>query len=106
MTDGSDEQRQTAIVAFLGAGLVPGVSTAVFVSTLAEARRTVAAHHVKHLPVDDWLAGETRLRGVRENAAVLAVLESGARRQEVADAYRDRYPDRGDVLDQVLAVLA
>lgn len=106
MTDRSDEQRQAAIVAFLGAGLVPGVSTAEFVSTLAEARRTVSAHRAKHVPVDDWLAGEIRVRGVRENAAVLAVLESDQRRQEVADAYRDRYPDRGDMLDQILAVLA
>jgi hypothetical protein len=74
VTDGSDEQRQAAIVAFLGAGLVFGVSTAVFVSTLAEARRTVTAHRARQQPIDDWFAGEIRLRGVRENAAVLAVL--------------------------------
>jgi hypothetical protein len=106
VTDRPDEEhRQTAIVAFLGAGLV-GVSTAVFVSTLATARRTLTAHRIQHRPVDDWLAAEIRLRGVRENAAVLAMLESGQRRQEVADAYRSRYPDRSDPLDQMLALLA
>jgi hypothetical protein len=54
---------------------------------------------------DCWLAGEVRLRGIRENAAVLAALEVPLRRAEVAQAYRQQHPDRVGGLNDLLAVL-
>lgn len=52
---------------------------------------------------DCWLAGEVRLRGIRENAAVLAALEVPLRRAEVAQAYRQQHPV--GALNDLLAVL-
>jgi hypothetical protein len=69
-----DERRRAALVRFLSAGLDPAASRAVLVCALAEARRT-AALRLRGEPLAQWLANETRLRGVRENAAILAALE-------------------------------
>jgi hypothetical protein len=38
-------------------------------------------------PLTDWLASETKLRGIRENAATLAVLEIHEYRHDIARAY-------------------
>jgi hypothetical protein len=81
-------------------------STALIVEVLAGARRAVALHQPHGQALDEWLAGEVRLRGVRENAAVLAVLELlPGRREEAARAYRHEHPDRAGVLGDLLAVL-
>ncbi|GAB3832669.1 hypothetical protein ACFPIJ_57435 [Dactylosporangium cerinum] len=105
--DGLEDQRRSdAIVAFLGAGLLSPPSRAVMVSALAGARRAVKEHQARHAAIDSWLAGEIRLRGVRENAAVLAVLEVPERRADVAAMYRTGHPDRVAVLELVVAVLA
>jgi hypothetical protein len=53
----------------------------------------------------EWLASEIRLRGIRENAAVLAVMEIPEYRYPAAQAYALRYPDRLKVLNDLLAVL-
>jgi len=45
------------------------------------------------------------LRGIRENAAVFAVLEIPGRREETARACRQEHPDRAGVLSELLAVL-
>jgi hypothetical protein len=46
------------------------------------------------------------LRGIRENAAVLAVLELlSGRREQAAQAYRHEHPDRAGVLSDLLTVL-
>ncbi len=73
------------------------------VSALAVARQTVQAHQA---PIDSWPAGEVRLRGIRENAAVLAVLEIPEHAGEVAAAYLREHPDRAAALDAALAALA
>jgi hypothetical protein len=66
----------------------------------------VALHQAHDRALDEWLAGEVRLRGIRENAAVLAVLELlPGRRAEAARAYRCEHPDRAGVLGDLLAVL-
>ena len=91
--------REAAVVAPLTAGLDPAPARATQVAALAEARRTVAAHQARGEAVDEWLAGEMRLRGIRENAAVIAVLEVPAYRERTAAIYRDRYPDRAPELD-------
>ena len=75
------------------------------VTALASARRAVAMHQARGLAFDGWLAGESALRGVRENAAVLAVLEVPERRAETAQIYRRQHPGRTDALNDLLAVL-
>jgi hypothetical protein len=99
------ERRQAALAAFLGAGMPVPPSTALLVQALAGARRGVAAQQQRGLSVDRWLAREVRLRGIRENAAVLAVLEAPGHREETARAHRRQHPDRTDVLNGLLAVL-
>jgi hypothetical protein len=44
------------------------------------ARRAAAMHQMHGRALEEWLSGEIRLRGIRENAAVLAVLELPGRR--------------------------
>ena len=100
------ERRRAALIAFLGAGMSSPPSKALIVEVLAGARRAVALHQPHGRTLDEWLAGEVRLRGIRENAAVLAVLELlPGRRGEAARAYRCEHPDRAGVLGDLLAVL-
>jgi hypothetical protein len=101
----AEERRRAALIAFLGAGMPSPPSAALLVEALAAARRAVAAQQARGLAVDQWLAGEVRLRGIRENAAVVAVLEVPGRREEIAQAYRQQHPDRVGVLADLLAVL-
>ena len=93
-------------MAFLGAGLHDRPSRAVMLSALAGARRTIALLQARGEPVADWLASETRLRGIRENAATLAVIEVQEHRHDTAQAYARDHPDRFGVLGDLLAVLA
>jgi hypothetical protein len=101
----SEERRRAALVAFIGAGMPSPPSAALLVAALAGARRAVAMHQACGLAIDEWLAGEVRLRGIRENAAILAVLEMPGRREEIAQAYRRQHPDRVGTLSDLLAVL-
>jgi hypothetical protein len=101
----AEERRRAALIAFLSAGMPSPPSTALLVEALAGARRTVVMHQARGLAVDHWLASEVRLRGIRENAAVLAVLEMPRRREETARAYRQQHPDRVGALNDLLAVL-
>jgi hypothetical protein len=101
----AEERRKAALAAFLGAGFLAPPSTELLVQALAGARRTVAAHQRRGLAIDPWLADEIRQRGIRENAAVLAVLETPGQRDETARAYRQQHPDRIGVLNDLLAVL-
>ena|SRR5258708_4704266 len=99
--DSSGEgRRRAALTAFLGAGMASPPSEALLVAALAGARRVVAVHQARGLAVDEWLAGEVRLRGIRENAAVVAVLEMPGRGEETARAYRQEHPGRADVLSK------
>jgi hypothetical protein len=99
-------ERRASLIAFLGAGMPAAPSKALIVEALAGARRAVAMCRAHGRAVDDWLAGEVRLRGIRENAAVLAVLELlPGRREETARAYRLDHPDRAGALGDLLAVL-
>jgi hypothetical protein len=103
---GAAEHRRDAIIAFLGAGLSQPLSTSVAVDALASARRTVAAHLARGAPIGEWLTSEIRARGIRENAAVLAVMEIPEHQQLTAHAYVQRHPDRGKTLNDLLAVLS
>ena len=101
-----ETRRSRAMLAFLGAGLDAVPSRASAVTALADARRAVAAYLARGEAIDEWLAGEVRSRGVRKNAAVLAVLEIPERRVETAEAYRREHPDRIEELSTLLTVIA
>ncbi len=105
-TTAREDRRRDAILAFLGAGLFQWPSRARAVAALAVARREVAACQARTRPVQRWLAGEVDLRGSRENAAVLAVLEIPDLRDEAAQVYAREHPDRLPALEAMLAVLA
>ncbi|MFF5235039.1 hypothetical protein [Dactylosporangium sp. NPDC000521] len=101
----AESRRSEAIVGFLSAGLDVPPSRAVIVSALGEARRVVRGRRELGLGIGEWLDGEVRLRGVRENAAVLAVLEVPEWRDGAAGGYRGAHPERAGVLEAVLAVI-
>jgi hypothetical protein len=100
-----EEPRSQVIMAFLGVGLHQPPSSALAVSALADARRMVGALLSRGGSGAHWLAEEPRLHGIRENAATLAVMEVQDYRHGVAHAYGQKYPDRLDVLGDLLAVL-
>jgi len=101
----NDDERRHSLLAFVGAGLAQPPAKALVVGALAAARRTAAAYRARHEPIDDWLASEIRLRGIREAVAFVAALEIAERRADVAQMYRHRYPDRSAVLDKFLMTL-
>jgi hypothetical protein len=70
-----EDRRREVIIAFLGVGLSQSPSRAQAVAALAAARREVASCLALRASVREWLAGEVRFHGIRENAAVLVVLE-------------------------------
>ncbi|MEV4139884.1 hypothetical protein AB0J72_47965 [Dactylosporangium sp. NPDC049742] len=98
-------RRSEAITALLGAGLAGPPSRAVMVAALGEARRAVRERRERGVGIGEWLDGKVRLRGIRENAAVLAVLEVPEWRDGVAARYRGAHPERAGVLAAVLGVI-
>jgi hypothetical protein len=99
------QRRRDALVAFLWSGTTGSPSPGIIVGALGEARAAVAMHQERRRPLDGWLADEVRLRGIRENAAVLAALELPEWRDRAAEIYRNEHPERREVLDAFLAVL-
>jgi hypothetical protein len=103
---GSAEERwRTAVVAFMSSGMPSPPSSALIVEALADARRVVTMLQARGHDLDEWLAGRVRLRGIRENAAVLAVLELPGRRAETAREYHYQHPDRASILGDLLTVM-
>ena len=100
------ERGSNAITAFLGAGLFQQPSRAQAVDALTTARRRVASCQARGEAVSAWLAGEVHRRGIRENAAVLAVLEIPDFRHHAAQGYVLDHPDRRQALEELLAVLS
>lgn len=74
---------------------------------LAEARQAVAFLRSRGEPLSQWLAGEVRFRGLKENAAILAAMEVSEQheRTAIAESYRERYPQRTEQLDEIVAWL-
>jgi hypothetical protein len=95
----------SAIVAFLGTAADPEPTRANMVDRLANPTRTERELSGQGRQLEDWLADEMRIRGIRENAAVLAVLEVSKPGSALAQAYAERYPDRLPELTELLAVL-
>jgi hypothetical protein len=102
----AEDMRREALIAFLGAGMSPAPTTALLVSALANARRAVDALQDHGEPIDFWLEGEMRCRGIRENAATLAAMEIREMRENVAEEYARRYPDRASSLRAILNFLS
>lgn len=100
-----EERRRDALVALLWSGMAGSPSHAVMVSAIGDARRAMAILRERRLPLDGWLAGEVRLRGIRENAAVLAALELPEWRDRAAEIYSREHPERRAVLHAFLAAL-
>jgi hypothetical protein len=103
---GGEERRSEVIMAFLGAGLNDRPSRALMLSALAGARRTIALLQARREPLADWLASETRLRGIRENAATLAAMEVQELRHDTAQVYARDHPDRLGALGDLLSIIA
>jgi len=101
----SDNLRNEALIAFLGAGVTPAPDKVLLVSTLAGARRSVAALQANGNSLDDWLKSETRYHGVRENAATLAAMETRDVRHRVADEYSRQHPERAHLVREMLEYL-
>jgi hypothetical protein len=59
----AQERRRAVRITFLGAGMYSPPSKALIVEVLAGARRAVALHQPHGQALDEWLAGEVRLRG-------------------------------------------
>lgn len=97
--------RLRALTAFLGAGMATAPTPDLMVRWLGEARRSVTIIQARGEPLDEWLASETRLRGIRENAAVLAAMEVPSMRDRVASEYAHQHPDRVETLQQLLKYL-
>ena len=103
--DALAEERLRAALTAPGAGMPSPPSKALMVEVLAGMRRAVAVRQADGRALGEWLAGEIRIRGIRANAAVLAVLELPGRREEAARVYSREHPDRAGVLSDLLAVL-
>jgi hypothetical protein len=73
------------------------------VAALATARHAVASHRARGDPITAWLDSQTRLHGIGENAAVLAVMEVPEYHHQTAQAYALQNPDRLDALHDLLA---
>lgn len=89
-----EDRRREALIALLGAGMSPPPDKALLVSALANARRSVAALGKREADIDEWLDTESRLPGIRENAATVAALELPAKRARVTTMYSEKYPQR------------
>ena len=101
----AEDRRSRAIIAFLGAGMHDRPSPALCVRALADARQSVAVDRGRGQLIEEWLAAEIQFRGIKENAATLAVLEIPEHRQDTARSYASRHPDRVALLDELLVVL-
>jgi hypothetical protein len=81
-------------MAFVGAGAGPTIFCRLAVYALASARRAVAAHVARRASIDEWLASETWIHAVRENAAVLAFMGIPEHQHPTAhETYFDLPPD-------------
>jgi hypothetical protein len=100
-----EEARRAALMSLLAAGLDGRTPRSVLVPALAEARRSVAALHSRGESLDGWLSEQMKLRGVRENAAVIAATELAEYREGVAQQCRVAYPERTSEIDDWLRVV-
>lgn len=101
----NESDRSEAILDFLVGDLADRPSKASLVTLLGNAYRAVAALRQAG-EVNTWLAGERRWQGIRERAAivaVVAVLDSNAiNRANLAESYCADHPAHAAALAQLL----
>ena len=97
-----DDRRFDSLAAFLGAGMGYTPTRGQIVEALAAARRAVKVDRRHEHLLKEWLQGEIRMRGIRENAAVIAVLEIPEFREETAREYLREHPERTQILDDLI----
>jgi hypothetical protein len=95
---GWDGNRPTAISAALCAGVTPRPPKWLQVELLAAARRAADANSADKY--ESWAAEQLRLGGIRENAALVAVMET-ALRDRITATYLKKYPDRRNLIDEL-----
>ncbi|GAA1031329.1 hypothetical protein GCM10009557_26350 [Virgisporangium ochraceum] len=94
---GWDGNRPAAISAVLCAGVTPRPPKWLQVELLAAARRAADANSAE---CESWAAEQLRLGGIRENAALVAVMET-ALRDRITTTYLEKYPDRRYLIDEL-----
>ena len=98
-----EDLRFHALSTFLGSGMGYTPTRGQIVGALAAARRAVEVNRSHERLLKEWLQSETRVRGIRENAAALAVMEIPELRDEVAREYLREHPERSQALDELIA---
>ena len=97
-----EDRRFRALSTFLGSGMGYTPARGQMVAALAAARRAVVVNRPHERLLKEWLQSETRVRGIRENAAVLAVMEIPEFREEIAREYLREHSERSHVLDELI----
>jgi hypothetical protein len=97
-----EDRRFNALSTFLSSGMGYTLTRGQIVGALAAARRAVVVNRAHERLLKEWLQSETRVRGIRENAAVLAVMEIPEFREEVAREYLREHPERSQALDELI----
>jgi hypothetical protein len=105
MCESESVSRSDAIMGFLGAGMYSTPTPAAAVEALARVRSTVALLKERPDALSRWLLDEIKMRGIRENAAVLACVEMREPPLDLEGPYRQRYPDRQEQLDRLVHVI-
>jgi hypothetical protein len=94
---GWDSGRPAGISAVLCAGVTPRPPEWLQVELLAAGRRAADADLAEF---GRWAAEQVRLGGIRENAAVVAAMDTGLRDQITATCLK-AHPDRGNLIDEL-----
>lgn len=97
--------RQSAVAAFLEAGIDPPPSKASMVAALGEARRMVNSIQANPQAVDSWLRGQIKMRGVGGNAAAIAVLEIPGLRDNAERICCEARPEQASLVRRLLESL-
>ncbi|GAA1031312.1 hypothetical protein GCM10009557_26230 [Virgisporangium ochraceum] len=94
---GWDGNRPAAISAVLCVGVTPRPPKWLQVELFAGARRAAGANFAEY---ESWAAEQLRLGGMRENAVVVAAMET-ALRDRITATYLEKYLDRRNLIDDL-----
>ena len=94
----SERSQRRARLALFAAGMSYQPEPWQVVARMAEARRAIVELRWRGSPLDGWLGEEVRVRGLRENAAVIAAMEVPEYRERVAREYVERYSERAGLV--------
>ena len=103
-SDREDALRDARIY-LLGAGMAPKPTTALLVSALAAARRSVAVMRERGGDIDEWFEQEMRFPGIRANSAAVAVIEVPEARERAVERYGSIFPGNVEIVNEFLRCL-